>query len=438
MLRGTQDDSEVVVRLLGLSMCQTLPTRHLTSYIPSERPRGTVAVPRKRGRAGCARRFMSGLLVAADRCTWTGRSVNDALDGLRMHVPRRPGRALSSRWACVLPCALGRHSPRYLFAHQNASAAREQLIAAQQATITQQGQAIAEITQQRDAFYLEKLRLEVRLAKALKQASRPRADRLSDPGQPLLEFAQRLDQLPIDAADLPEAATPDAAESALPQHTASRRLRTRGRRDIGNLDHLPIIEQVYELTGELHRSTLCLWLADAARRMVARVLQSHVLATDDTVLPLLQPGKAKQARMWVYQGDEQHPYNVFDFTESRKRDGLSRFLRDVRGTLLADAYGGYDGTVVNQDLPRAGCWAHARRKFVETEPAGPEVTRVVLRLTNALLELETRLTDVAVSPGLSHDRARTAGADTPDVAATRRRRLEVCVNGGREVQRRGG
>ena len=43
---------------------------------------------------------------------------------------------------------------------------------------------------------------------------------------------------------------------------------------------------------ELDRSTLCLWLADVARlvrplyrRMVQGVLQSHVLATDDAVLP---------------------------------------------------------------------------------------------------------------------------------------------------------
>lgn len=377
-------------------------------------------------------------------------------------------------------------------------AAREQLIAAQQATITQQTQTIAQITQQRDEYYLEKLRLEVRLAKALKQAYGPRADRVSDPGQLLLDFAGRLDALPIDAADLPAETTEASGEQRV-----SRRLRTRGRRDIGALNHLPLIEQTYELTGdlcrcptcqaervkigtevsytiehipasfvrikhiqhkyacrtceqngvnpnitlaaktggspidkglpgpgllayvvtakfadylplhrlqnifaregfELDRSTLCLWLADVARlvrplynRMVQRVLQSHVLATDDTVMPLLQPGKAKQARMWIYQGDESHPYNVFHFTVSRARDGPTKFLKDFHGTLLADAYGGYDGIVVNQELPRAGCWAHARRKFVEAEAAGPEIARTILRLIKGLFDLEARLKDLA-------------------------------------------
>ena len=183
-------------------------------------------------------------------------------------------------------------------------------------------------------------------------------------------------------------------------------------------DYLPLhrLQHIFGRQGfELDRSTLCLWLQDVARlvrplyrRMAERVLQSHVLATDDTVLPLLAPGKAKPARMWIHQGDESQPYNVFDFTESRKRDGPAQFLKDFRGTLLADAYGGYDGIVFNQDLPRAGCWAHARRKFVEAEPAGPEIARTILRLIKGLFDLEARLTDAALGPGLSHDRARMA------------------------------
>jgi transposase len=396
-------------------------------------------------------------------------------------------------------------------------AARERVIAEHQNTITAQQAAITALTQQRDEYYLEKLRLEVRLAKALKQAYGPRADRVSDPGQLLLEFAQRLDALPIDTADLPvETTAAGAPESMATPHTASRRLRTRGRRDIGNLNHLRMIEQTYELTGdlcrcptcqaerekigtevsytiehipaslvrvkhvqhkyacrtceqngdnpnitlaaktggspidkglpgpgllayvvtakfadflplhrlqnifaregfELDRSTLCLWLADVARlvrplynRMIERVLQSHVLATDDTVMPLLAPGKTKPARMWIYQGDENHPYNVFEFTESRKRDGPAQFLKDFRGTLLADAYGGYDGIVVNQDLARAGCWAHARRKFIEAEPAGPEIARTILRLIKGLFDLEARLKDVAADERLRRRQAEAA------------------------------
>jgi len=394
---------------------------------------------------------------------------------------------------------------RLLVAREDQLAQRDQVIAEHQntiahheATITQHAATIATLTQQRDAFHLEKLRLEVRLAKALKQAYGPRADRLADPGQLLLDFGDKLDALVIDTADPP--AEPD--EDASMKRRSSRRLRTRGRRDISQLDHLPMIEQVYELTDELcqcptcqkqrekigeaisytieylpgsfvrvrhiqhkyacrdceqnghnpnielaektkgspidkglpgpgllayvvtakfsdylplhrlqhifarqgfelDRSTMCLWLADVARlvrpiydRMVQHALQSHVLATDDTVMPLLQPGKAKKARMWIYRGDDAHPYNVFDFTVSHTRDGPAAFLKDFHGTLLADAYGGYDGIVLEQELPRAGCWAHARRKFVEAEKSAPDVARAILRLIKRLFDLEKRLPEL--------------------------------------------
>ena len=60
--------------------------------------------------------------------------------------------------------------------------------------------------------------------------------------------------------------------------------------------------------------------------MAERVRQSHVVATDDTIMPMLSVGKTKSARMWVYVGDEAHAYNIFDFTLNRGRDGPKYFL----------------------------------------------------------------------------------------------------------------
>ena len=357
------------------------------------------------------------------------------------------------------------------------------LIAQRDDQLHEQRTTIAALAKERDAFYLETLRLQVRLDKALKQAYGPRADRLRETGQMLLDFGEKLDALPAHRGDVPPE---EEADEASPR--SSRRIRTRGRRDIGSLNNLPMIEQEYKLEGELcqcpncqrqrdrigeqisytiehvpaqllrikhiqykyacrhcehdghspqielaektngspidkgmpgpgllayvatskyadylplhrlqtiferqgfelDRSTMCLWMADVARlvrpiydRMCERVRQSHVLATDDTVMPLLQPGRTRQARMWIYHGDETGPYNVFDFTVSRGRDGPKRFLAEFSGVLLADAYGGYDGIVLDRDLPRAGCWSHARRKFVQAEKTAPELARRILRL----------------------------------------------------------
>jgi hypothetical protein len=38
-------------------------------------------------------------------------------------------------------------------------------------------------------------------------------------------------------------------------------------------------------------------------------------------------------------GDDHHPYNIFDFTLNRGRDGPKYFLQDYNQVLLADAYG---------------------------------------------------------------------------------------------------
>src|SRR6267142_6052255 len=103
-------------------------------------------------------------------------------------------------------------------------------------------------------------------------------------------------------------------------------------------DYLPLyrLEDIFERQGfEISRATQSVWCGDVADlveplywRMAERVRQSHVVATDDTILPMLSPGKVKQARMWVYVGDSDHPYNVFDFTLDRGRDGPKQFLKD--------------------------------------------------------------------------------------------------------------
>ena len=89
--------------------------------------------------------------------------------------------------------------------------------------------------------------------------------------------------------------------------------------------------------------------------MAEQVRDSHVVATDDTIMPMLRKEKCANARMWVYVGDEAHPYNVFDFTLSRGRDGPKYFLKDYNQVLLADGYGGYNGVVAGNGIVRAGC-----------------------------------------------------------------------------------
>src|SRR6266403_2273054 len=176
-------------------------------------------------------------------------------------------------------------------------------------------------------------------------------------------------------------------------------------------DYLPLyrLEDIFERQGfAISRATQSVWWGDVAdlveplyRRMAERVRQSHVVATDDTVFPMLGPGQTQSTRMWVYVGDEANPYNVFDFTMNRGREGPKEFLKDYTEVLLADAYGGNNGVVAGNAIRRAGCWSHARRKFVEAEKTAPEMAREAVDLIGQLFAVEKQAKDVSVAERLA-------------------------------------
>src|SRR5262249_559388 len=81
------------------------------------------------------------------------------------------------------------------------------------------------------------------------------------------------------------------------------------------LDHLPLhrLERIFGRHGlELPRQTTCDWMAALAELVTplyevlkAEVLASRVVGTDDTPVPVLEPGRGstRQGRLWVYLGD---------------------------------------------------------------------------------------------------------------------------------------
>jgi transposase len=175
-------------------------------------------------------------------------------------------------------------------------------------------------------------------------------------------------------------------------------------------DYLPLyrLEDIFQRQGfEISRATQSAWCRDVAdvveplyERMAERVRESHVVATDDTVLPMLSPGQTQSARMWVYVGDQSNPYNVFDFTLNRSREGPQEFPKDYTQVLLADAYGGHNGVVAGNAITRAGCWSHARRKFVEAQKSAPEIAREAVTLMDALFAVERQAKGVSVAERL--------------------------------------
>ena len=172
-------------------------------------------------------------------------------------------------------------------------------------------------------------------------------------------------------------------------------------------DHLPLyrLERIFQRNGvELSRSTMCSWMAACAdllsplyKLMVRDVLASKVVHTDDTVLPVQDEtrNKTRQGRAWVYVGDPDHPYTVFDFTPTRSRDGPLTFLEPFTGFLQADAYSGYDALYATGRVVEVACWAHTRRKFHESRETDPARAHTALAMIRLLYHVEDQAKELA-------------------------------------------
>ena len=97
------------------------------------------------------------------------------------------------------------------------------------------------------------------------------------------------------------------------------------------------------------------------------------------------------AKMWVYSGLHNAPYNIFDFRVSRHRDGPDEFFQDSRCTVQGDCFSGNMSVVLHSDerLEFAACWSHARRKVVEATTYQTESEQLV-GMIQALYDIETR------------------------------------------------
>ena len=153
------------------------------------------------------------------------------------------------------------------------------------------------------------------------------------------------------------------------------------------VDHLPYYrqEQINARSGvHTPRSTLASWSGQTGAQLMplyeaqrAFVLSSAVVHADETPVALLNPsgGSTQRAYLWAYARGafDAAPGVVYDFCEGRGGKYPQAFLKDWSGTLVVDAYVGYDPALALNDRCAAYCLAHARRKFDELAKANASV-----------------------------------------------------------------
>jgi hypothetical protein len=122
-------------------------------------------------------------------------------------------------------------------------------------------------------------------------------------------------------------------------------------------------------------------LAPLVGAMRRNLLGASYLQADETTVPVQmhdKRGADHQAYLWQYgkPGGE----TVFDFQLGRGREGPRKFLGKWEGILQTDGYQAYDN-IGGAKLVHVGCWAHARRKFVDAVKVNPQDAEAVKMVT---------------------------------------------------------
>jgi transposase len=188
-------------------------------------------------------------------------------------------------------------------------------------------------------------------------------------------------------------------------------------------DHLPLyrLEKDFARRGFplarstmndlLHRTselTQPLW-----QRLVEQIRVRPVVGADETRLRMQDDGngKSKTGFVWTFVApDDQGDLDVaYIYTGSRSGETPKRLLDGTSGTLVVDAYSGYNAVEKVSRRKRAACHAHLRRYFHEALPTAP-IGQQAIDLILDLYRVEHDARDRKIVGTAEHLRLRRARA----------------------------
>ena len=138
-------------------------------------------------------------------------------------------------------------------------------------------------------------------------------------------------------------------------------------------------------------------LSVIVKRMHALILRSRVIQSDDTTMPVIKKGLGKMHKgyTWLFRGDDDYPYIIYDFTETHEGANPARMLPDYTGILQTDGASVYN-PVIDKGATRAGCLSHAFRYFEDARHEDAERADYALAIMKSLFDIErvaARLTE---------------------------------------------
>ena len=167
------------------------------------------------------------------------------------------------------------------------------------------------------------------------------------------------------------------------------------------LYHLPLYRQHQRLADAgitLSRTTLTNYVQRAIGLLKPiydaqwqHLLQSRVLAMDETPIKAGQGGKGQLKTSWYWPVYGEADEICFTWSSSRGKAHVVEQLGDFAGTLLSDGYAAYAAYAKTRpEVTQAQCWAHTRRYFERAQASDP-AAREALEHIGGLYQIETQI-----------------------------------------------
>ena len=155
------------------------------------------------------------------------------------------------------------------------------------------------------------------------------------------------------------------------------------------VDALPFYRQERQfnrLGVDIPRATMCNWAMKAAEacrpllvKMQEQIRSGPLINIDETTVQVLaEPGRSPttDSYMWIFRGGPpDKPALIYQYETGRGGKVASSFLQDYQGVVQTDGYAGYDFLDGKTGVVHAGCWAHARRKFIDAQKGAGKGSR---------------------------------------------------------------
>ncbi len=167
--------------------------------------------------------------------------------------------------------------------------------------------------------------------------------------------------------------------------------------------HLPfyrVIQKYRELGVRVSSSTINDWFNATCERpkplydrLRTEVMQKDYIQVDESTLPVIDNEKHRAIKGYIWCVRDVKGGSMFFHYDMGSRSHVTarNLLYDYKGIIQTDGYNAYDQFARNPEITCLGCWAHARRKWVDALDEDKAGASEAMGYINRLYHIENEM-----------------------------------------------